>query len=103
MKSLKGKPLAISLISVGTSIPVNPEPYWLRLDLQVYQESGASEDRLIECRLRECKTIPFFLITNLNGIYVSEGALIGTDSDFNPMISKYNQIIYNAYMKYNDN
>ena len=43
------------------------------------------------------------MVIRKKGIYVSEGALIGTDSDFNPMISKYNQIIYNAYMKYNDN
>lgn len=87
-------------VNIGPSIPVDSEPYWLRLDLQVYHESG---NKFMAYSFWEWKTKPVFLFTDLNGIYVSEGAVVDEDIAPNVMASQYAQLISDEYMKYTDN
>lgn len=88
--------------NIGSCNPVNPEPYWLKLDLQVYKETN-SGNRFMACSFWEWKTTPIFAFTDLNGIYVSEGGIIPDATSVNPMVSKYIQQIDNSYMKYYTN
>ncbi|EGT0690951.1 hypothetical protein [Clostridium perfringens] len=79
---------------IGSFEPDGKEPYWLRLDLQVY-EMPNMKNVLMAHSFWEWKTDPILRFTDLNGIYLSDGLLIGSNTPSTPIVSEY--ITYDEY------
>ncbi len=88
----------LSRATIGGFEPENgKDPYWLRLDLQVYEMPNMSET-LMAHSFWEWKTPPAFRFEDLNGIYVSQDLKVGPNSTLTPMVSEYIRYFDNGAM-----